>query len=303
MLQTAVKPRILFYTHALLGGGAERVWAQTAAGLFERGYPVQFAVDAEASANVHLIPPEMPFHVLGSPHAHAIRRLAGLLRSEKPAYVFSAVGASNVKLLAAKAMALSPARAVLSQHGHFEAESRFLGRAAYRLTAVTSRLSSRTVVVSDALRDDLITRWKGASNRIVRIYNAIALNPPESVLTRQSLKDRPDRVLAVGRLVPEKGHVDLIRAIAKLPRSVTLTIAGEGPYRLEVERVIAELGLAERVQLLGYQADLAPVYAEAKVFVLPSHTEAFGNVLVEAMGYGLPVISTSCGGPSEILGH
>jgi glycosyltransferase involved in cell wall biosynthesis len=95
--------------------------------------------------------------------------------------------------------------------------------------------------------------------------------------------------------------MDLLHAMTKLPKSVSLTIAGEGPERSRLEAAIAQLGLGGRVNLVGYVTDLSPVYRSAKTLALPSHTEAFGNVVVEAMGFGLPTVATDCGGPREIL--
>jgi hypothetical protein len=126
--------RLLFYTHALVGGGAERVWAQTAAGLFERGFDVEFCVDWDAAENAHLLPQRMTVHRLGRNHARAAWRLSRLLANGRYFAAFSAVGASNLKLLAAKALSFSSTCTILSQHGHYEAESRFLGRFGYRLT-------------------------------------------------------------------------------------------------------------------------------------------------------------------------
>jgi glycosyltransferase involved in cell wall biosynthesis len=243
----------------------------------------------------------MPVTRLGRNHALAAWRLGRLLARVKPAIAWSAVGASNLKLLTAKILGLSSARTILSQHGHFEAESGLLGRLTYRLTPLTSRWSDRTIVVSEALRNDLIARWGASARKTVRIYNAIALPPESDVATAEALNGRPPRLLMVGRLVPEKGHLDAIRALAALPPEVSLDIAGEGPFRGALEQEAESLGLTSRIRFLGYRTDLGPHYKSARLLVLPSHTEAFGNVIVEAMGYGLPVVAARCGGPAEIL--
>lgn len=296
-------PALLFYTHALVGGGAERVWAQTAAGLSARGYAVEFCVDWEATENRHVLPPGMTIHVLGRNHVLAAWRLRRLLASGRFSAAFAAVGASNLKLLLAKMMSLASARIFLSQHGFYEAEGGRIGRLGFYLTPLTSRLAAKTIVVSQALRDDLIRRFGAAHGRVALIYNAIELPPASQVPSPASLRERPDHVLAVGRLVPEKGHMDLLAAMTRLPQTVTLTIAGEGPERARLEAAIETTGLTGRVRLAGYLIDPSPLYRQAKVLALPSHTEAFGNVLVEAMGHGLAVVATDSGGPAEVLGH
>jgi glycosyltransferase involved in cell wall biosynthesis len=110
-------------------------------------------------------------------------------------------------------------------------------------------------------------------------------------------------LLAVGTLKAVKRHDLLVRAFARMPRAdATLCILGEGQERAGLETLIGSLGLQDRVLLAGYQADPAPWYAHADLFVLSSDHEGFGNVLVEALEHGLPVVSTNCPtGPHEIL--
>ncbi len=100
-------------------------------------------------------------------------------------------------------------------------------------------------------------------------------------------------VLGAGRLVYYKGFEYLVRAIRHL--DAHLLIAGDGPLRASLQALASELGVAERVTLLGAVADLRPVYHAADVFALPAvaRSEAFGIVQMEAMACGLPVVNTS----------
>lgn len=293
--------RLLFYTHGLVGGGGERVWALTASGLRRRGHDVSFAVDFEANENAHLLVPEVHQHVLGKGHGGAVAKLALVLQQERPDVAFAAIGASNLKLLAAKALSGWSGAAVVSAHGRYDAESRFLGKANYGATVLTSRLAARTIAVSEDLRGYLIERFRARADRVVTIYNGVALPARELVPDARALSARENIVLGVGRSVPEKGFKTLIEAFARSTLARRLVLAGEGPERPKLERMIAELGVADRVDMPGYVKDLAPVYAQGKVLVLPSRSEAFGNVIVEALGYGLPVVATRSGGPDEIL--
>ena len=102
-------------------------------------------------------------------------------------------------------------------------------------------------------------------------------------------------VISVGRLVYYKGFEYLIRAMAKV--NGKLLIAGDGPLRPSLEKLSRELGLGERVVLLGeiQNQELIPYYHAADVFALASvaRSEAFGIVQIEAMASGLPVINTN----------
>ena len=78
-------------------------------------------------------------------------------------------------------------------------------------------------------------------------------------------------------------------------------ILGKGPERERLEAEVRRLGLEGRVDMPGYAAEPWDAYAKAKCFVLSSQSEQFGNVIVEALAYGLPVVSTAAVGPKEIL--
>lgn len=100
-------------------------------------------------------------------------------------------------------------------------------------------------------------------------------------------------VLGVGRLVYYKGFEYLVRAIQKV--GAHLLIAGDGPLLAPLRALAAELGVADRVTLLGTVPDLRPLYHAASVFALPAvaRSEAFGIVQMEAMACGLPVVNTA----------
>jgi len=105
-------------------------------------------------------------------------------------------------------------------------------------------------------------------------------------------------LLAVGRLVGYKGFEYLVDAMSKVAESgnaAQLAIVGVGPLKENLTSQITRLNLTGRVHLLERVDDLAPYFAAADIFVLPSidRNEAYGFVQVEAMAYGLPVINTN----------
>jgi glycosyltransferase involved in cell wall biosynthesis len=110
-------------------------------------------------------------------------------------------------------------------------------------------------------------------------------------------------VLGVGRLSAQKNFSMLIRAFARLSRPHSrLLILGEGPEREPLQRLAAELGVAERVQLAGFVTNPFPYFARCSAFVLSSRWEGFANVVIEAMACGAPVVATDCpGGPADLL--
>ena len=119
-------------------------------------------------------------------------------------------------------------------------------------------------------------------------------------------------VLSVGRLVWEKGHQDVLRALALLRgqgHPVRALIVGSGPEESRLRRHAAELGIADAVELRAHVSydDMPGVYAGASCLVLaslptPSWEEQFGMVLAEAMAAGLPIAASTCGAIPEVAG-
>ncbi|MBP2232988.1 glycosyltransferase involved in cell wall biosynthesis [Azospirillum agricola] len=120
--------------------------------------------------------------------------------------------------------------------------------------------------------------------------------------TRSS--DGPVRLLAVGRLVAQKGIDVLIDALARPGLgNVALDVVGDGEWRDALERQAAGHGLAGRVRIHGWlsRAALAEVYRKADVFVLPSRDEGMPNVVLEAMASGLPVVASAVAGACDLV--
>jgi glycosyltransferase involved in cell wall biosynthesis len=109
-----------------------------------------------------------------------------------------------------------------------------------------------------------------------------------------------------GRLVPEKGIVHLIRALTVLCRefpNFSLEIAGSGPEQAALESEVQSHKLADRVRLLGWRTELAPLMAGWDLYVQPSLREPFGIAALEAMAASLPVVATLGAGLSELVEH
>lgn len=290
---------LLFYTHALAGGGAERVWARLASAFARAGERVIFAVDFDAPENRPHLDARIDYVVLPRGHAGAVLGLAGLIRRAKPDASLSALAVSNLKHVCAALLAGRASRAAISYHGFDESEPQRLSRIGYRATPLLSRLSGKTVAVSQALARDLATRFRTPREKLVTIYNpAVPDLVIESPVPR---RERPPRIVTVGRLTPDKRMADLVRALAEMTRKdAELHILGEGGERDAIVAVAREYGVADRVILHGY-VDPGPHLAQARCFALASQKESFGLVVIEALAHGLPVVVTDCGGPAELL--
>ena len=109
---------------------------------------------------------------------------------------------------------------------------------------------------------------------------------------------------AVGRLSDEKGFDGLIRSVSELVRlneNVHLVIVGEGGERANLERLVAEYGLEQRVSLPGWQTDVRDYFEAMDAFALSSHREGLPNVVLEAMALEVPVVATRVNGVPRLV--
>ena len=298
--------KILFYTHALSGGGAERVWTLLASGFARRGCEVIVAVDFDAHQNLMFLDKTVRLVTLGGGHAASTLRLARLIAREKPDATISALSVSNLKHFVAAALALRRDRTILSYHGYAVSEPQRLSQISYWLTPLMTRLTARTICVSDGLLAYAVDSWNATKARTLRIYNPVMIGERAGALDANALERRRPVVLACGRMVPYKNFPGLVRAFAQVPQTdAVLKILGEGEQRAAIEAEVKRLGLEDRVELLGYVDEPWKVYAQARCFALSSTSESFGLVVVEALASGLAVVATDCDGPREILqdGH
>jgi glycosyltransferase involved in cell wall biosynthesis len=142
-------------------------------------------------------------------------------------------------------------------------------------------------------------------DRTTVIPNGVELERYERVAdrgtrARVTAGGRRTAVLVPARLDDSKGHRFLFEAVRDLPH-VQLVVAGTGPHREQLRRLAGALGIAERVDFVGFWPDMPQLYAACDVVALPTLNEAFGNVVVEGMAASRPVIATRVGGPQEIV--
>lgn len=115
------------------------------------------------------------------------------------------------------------------------------------------------------------------------------------------------RLLFVSRLIERKGLQFILPELGRVNeqagKRVTLTVVGDGPYRPELERLVAEHHLEELVEFVGQKdkSELPSYYRSADIFILPSKKEGMPNVVLEAMASGLPIVMTPCEGSEELI--
>ncbi|TXF99444.1 glycosyltransferase family 4 protein [Massilia arenae] len=175
-----------------------------------------------------------------------------------------------------------------------------------RLILEAAREADGIITVCKALKDEMVQLGVAPDN-ITPLRNGVDLErfqPIDRTAARAAVGLVPGRftLLSVGLLDPRKAHDLIIRALPRLP-DVDLLIAGIGPERKNLEQLARELGVQDRVTLLGAvpQTELKNYYNAADALVLASSREGWANVLLEAMACGTPVVASNVWGTPEVV--
>jgi glycosyltransferase involved in cell wall biosynthesis len=167
----------------------------------------------------------------------------------------------------------------------------------------------RVVTVCEPFAQQLRNQGVDQSRICIRHNSVKPFDAPPAAITEE-LRQRLELAgkfvfVVIGRLSHEKGHVDLLEALSRMPErnGVRALIVGEGPERARIEEARKRLEL-ERIAILeGHRNDVRPYLAVAGALALPSHSEGSPNVLLEAMAAGVPAVACAVGGVPEIAHH
>jgi glycosyltransferase involved in cell wall biosynthesis len=308
---------VCFVLPSLAGGGAERVAVQVLSALdegrwqrsmylFKREGP--YLADLPASVRLSSATSES--------RAGRMLELRRYIRETRPDLVVSFL--SYFTVLAAAKTAGVGARVVFVLGTPMSA---FLNDADYHwktpshrtfftmITRAGYNLADAIATTSQGVSDDLMEHFGVRESAIKVVHNPIdfdAMNDAvaEPLDVAEAREWKHPAIVSAGRLAEAKNFPLLIDAMALLRRrlpAARLFILGQGDQEPQLRQQIASLGLSDAVRLCGFQRNPWKYIARADVFALTSRYEGFGNVLVEAMACGVPVVVTSSPGPLEIV--
>lgn len=299
------KTRIAFYCSSLTKGGAERVFVNLAEYFNAQGYevfivtPYRYEDEYIISSAVTRILSDLTQQELKKGRIRniicRISKLRRIFRQIHPDIVFSCNGKNN--FMAMSAVAFTRGRVVVSvvadpKMEYYNSVMRFLAKT---LFCFADGIVFQTEEAKRFFP-------KGVQKKSIILPNS--LNP---VFIRPRYEGkRKKEIVAVGRLDENKNHAMLIQAFAGITERFPdyfVTVYGEGEKRPELERLIFDLDMGEKVSLPGRTDRIEDRIYQSSLFVMTSDTEGMPNALMEAMALGLPVISTDCpcGGPRELI--
>lgn len=305
---------IAFFLVNLDGGGAEKVMLSLAGGFAQQGYRVDVVVAMLRGEYRSLISPNVRLIDLHSSRLiTSLPALVGYLKQNQPKTLISALEDPNTIAIIAKKLAGVSTQVILTLHNQ-------LSRAARNSTALKGKLiplfarlilpaADGVVAVSQGVAADAAKLSGLPMDNIHTIYNPIFTDDllpkfAEPVEHPWFGGNQPPVILGVGRLTKQKDFPTLIRAVAlvRLQHPVRLMILGQGDDLVSLQALVTELNLTDAVTFLGFVSNPYAYMAKASLVALSSIFEGFGNVLVEAMLAGVPVVATDCdSGPAEIL--
>ncbi len=287
-------------------GGAQRVMLMLAREFSERGFKVDIVSLSDFGPLQASIPPGVNLVNLGAKKygfgltgflASSVFLLAKWVKKENPPVLLSSINGANLAVLLTRKISKISSRIVIR-----EAASVVFSARGIRLHAMRWLYPGADCVI--ALHPVMVkemTEIVGVPEEIVRcIPNPIDVKfiSEQAKLPLEhswaNLEGQQKLIVSVGRLVPKKDYVTLIKAFALLPDSLDarLIIVGEGRERDKLERLMEKFKVADRVQLVGFDANPWRWVTRAHVFVLSSCSEGYPNSLLEAVALGVPAITT-----------
>jgi len=307
-------PRLAIFLATSGHSGVDRVMTNLIGEFARRGLAVDLVQIANHGPHMETVPEGVRLVDLGTAHvAPAFLPLVRYLRRERPRALLSDKDKVNRTALWARRFARGETRVVVrlgttvsvnlaSRTAFDRAVQRWSMRRFYRW-------ADAVVVPSEGVANDLAA-FASLSREQIRVVPNPIVTPEMARLARPQpdhpwfTQGAPPVILGVGELSERKDFATLVRAFARLRprRPCRLVILGEGRRRGELERLAADLGVANDVSLPGFAPNPYPYMARAAAFALTSRWEGLGIVLVEALALGTPVVACDCpSGPREVL--
>ena len=303
--------KVTFFTSNLSSGGAQRAMIILANEFSINSHDVSFVVVKCSGALKNEISPSVNLICLEKNSATAsLLKLTKLLRQIRPDLIISSLNYCNVVLaLAHKLSCMKTITIFREDNILFEIKRlktikrKFSQFKLLTLMRITYLFASRIVAVSDDVSASLLENKIVNKNKISKVFNPVDCIPESAFEVQEAEYAHSKKyICSAGRLVEQKGFDLLIRAYAISDIDSDLIIFGTGPLEEQLKKLALSLGVSNKVFFPGFVSNIRGAIYNSQLFVSSSRWEGFGNVIVEALSVGTPVVAfDSPGGPREIL--
>ena len=306
--------KISFRISSMGFGGAERVFLSVA-DVLAKTYQaeIHFVIDSIGKGETEKLVTDRGFKLVGLDCSRTLSSIIPLktyINSEQPDILISAYTDTNFAALVSAKLAKHRSKVIVSEHAslkeHWQHASLKRRLVLNSYVKFGYRIADYILTVSEGIASQIIAMGH-SKNRVGCIHNPVRFNSSKiDKFTTHSKKTTPI-ILAVGRIAKQKDYLTLLNAfnLVTKKRNIRLVIVGgvyETSEKQKLDHFIQANNLVEKVDFIGFTENIQDYYVAADVFVLSSAWEGFGNVIVEALAFGLPIVSTDCNhGPAEIL--
>jgi glycosyltransferase involved in cell wall biosynthesis len=309
-----LKKKLAIFVAAISGGGVEKAVVNLANEIAKKGINIDLLIADDTGISSLYFDPNISVIKLSTKRVFfCIPELILYLIRAQPDVLFSAMEYVNFIALVSKKISFTSTRVIISSHAplvYFIRDEKFFKwRLLKKLLSYLYGTADKVITVSKGLERSLIGELNINPAKILTIYNPII----NESLINDSLEDLSDPwvksskspyIISIGRFAKEKDYPTLINAfnLVREKRDVRLVILGQGPEWENVNKIINFHGLSSFVHTPGFVLNPYKYIKNAACFILSSKNEGFGNVLVEALALGCPIVSTNCEfGPVEVL--
>ena len=305
---------ITVFQRSLHGGGAERVMTILANEFVRKGHSVDMVLMMKKGEYTNEVRENVRLVGFGCSHPwSSLMPLVRYLSDEKPDIILSALPIANSISSISTSISLIDTRVVLTEHS---SQSLIFGDLSNKrqiitlpLARIAYKMADQVVCVSEGVEKKMERIRMVSSEKVSVVNNPIRIDEirrKKETCTDLSWfeKESIPTVISAGRMTESKNFDSLIRSFRTVKNKLEakLIILGKGEKKKDLESIVSILDLERDVVMPGFVENPWKYIAKADVFVLPSKYEGFGNVLVEAMACGTPVVSTDCPtGPRMIL--
>ena len=310
------KKKLLFYIGTIGGGGAERVLLELLKHLDRDKYRLSIVMNRLNGRWVTRIPPDVKIIDRSEIYRSVwfflkrVLGLAGIINREKPDLVISFLTGANRSLLRCRFLVDKKIKFVLREGSNPDN----IKKSSYTLkekvlspieVKILYSKADRIITASKGVMNNFVNNWGMQYDRFTVIHNMVDIKKVDKSLEYSGIKDPfKKNIIAVGRLIKEKGYNDMLKVFSNIKRRIPsrLIILGDGPERANIEELIKDLSLENDVCIPGFVNNPWEYMKASDVYLSTSHYEGFHLTIAEAMACGTVPVATDCDyGPREII--
>lgn len=300
-----MKKKVLFILPSIVAGGAERVITFISQNLDSDSFDSTLLIINKKTPNDYELNNELKTIFLNKNRVlNSVPMLFTSILKMKPNIVLCSI--SHLNIIIAIISCFFPNTKFIAREatviGERQQNKNIKDLFYNKLLKITYPLLDRIICQSEDMRIDLISNYKIPTKKIVIINNPITNETSRIELKKRKFNVGLVKFITVGRLVPIKGHLRILKVLSQVTYKFTYTIIGDGPLKNEIFRTVEEYNMNEKITVIPYTKNVSSYLYQSDVFLQGSYVEGFPNALLESCAVGTPVIAFDApGGTKEII--